>query len=143
MKSFGSYFRPAAKKGEEEKNRKSSSLEMKTSPLSPGASNSALGTPRSFGSRPASIYPSGDFRNSPSNDILEIKCDVMVNWLHQQQLEAMWSNGGVGEGVVLKKMKDQYTSCPAELQRMQGDLFDAVRALNVRVGTYRSVRYQE
>ncbi|MCJ1244565.1 hypothetical protein MMC30_001763 [Trapelia coarctata] len=133
MKSFGSYFRPAPKKGEVEEDRKSSSLEMKTSPLSPGASTSALGTPRTLGSRPTSIYPSGDFRNGPSNDILEIKCDVMVNWLHQQQLEAMWTNGGVGEGVVLKKIKDQYTSCPQELQQTQGDLFDAVRALNVKV----------
>jgi len=143
MKSFGSYFRPAAKKREEEENRKSSSLEMKTSPLSPGTSTSALGTPRTLGSRPASIYPSGDFRNGATNDILEIKCDVMVNWLHQQQLEAMWTNGGVGEGVVLKKIKDQYTSCPEELQRTQGDLFDAVRALNVRVGSHPLVAYQE
>lgn len=134
MKSFGSYFRPAAKKEEEkEESRKSSSLEMKTSPLSPGGFASPLGTPRSYGSRPTSIYPSGDFRNAAANDILEIKCDVMVNWLYQQQLESLWTNGGVGEGVVLKKLKDQYTSCPPELAMTRGDLFDAVRSLNVKV----------
>lgn len=133
MKSFKSYFHPATKKGEVEEARKSSSLEMKVSPLPPGASASALGTPRSFGSRPASIYPEGDFRNAAADDILEIKCDVMVTWLHQQQLECMWTNGGVGEGVVLKKMKDRYTACPSELAETRGDLFDAVRALNVKV----------
>lgn len=64
---------------------------------------------------------------------MEIKADVMVNWLHQQQLERMWTNGGVGEGVVLKKGRDAYTACPAELSNHRGDLFDAVTRLNVRV----------
>lgn len=133
MKSFNSYFHPATKKGEVEEARKSSSLEMKVAPLSPDASASALGTPRSFGSRPASIYPEGDFRNAAANDVLEIKCDVMVNWLHQQQLESMWTSCGAGEGVVLKKIKDRYTACPSDLAETRGDLFDAVRALNVKV----------
>jgi len=37
-------------------------------------------------SRPASIYPMGDFRNSQAESVHEIKCDVMVNWLYQQQM---------------------------------------------------------
>ena len=65
---------------------------------------------------------------------MEVKADVMINWLHQQQLEKMWANGGQSEGVVLKKSRDNYTCCPPELAHYQGDLFDAVRALNVRVG---------
>lgn len=133
MKSFTSYFHPAAKKGEAEEARKSSSLEMKVAPLSAGTSASGFATPLSYGSRPTSIYPEGDFRNAAANDILEIKCDVMVNWLHQQQLESMWTNCGVGEGVVLKKIKDRYTACPSDLAETRGDLFDAVRALNVKV----------
>ena len=64
---------------------------------------------------------------------MEIKADVMVNWLHQQQLERMWTNGGQGEGVILKKNRDNFTSCPQELQHYRGDLFDAVQKLNVRV----------
>ena len=64
---------------------------------------------------------------------MEIKADVMVNWLHQQQLERMWTNGAMGEGVVLKKSRDSYTSCPADLSTYQDDLFDAVCKLNVRV----------
>lgn len=92
---------------------------------------STLGTPRT--SRPASLYPAGDFRNSALEEIIDIKCDVMVNWLHQQQLESMWSSGGPGEGVVLKKTRDNFTCCPSELAECRGDFFDAIRALNVRV----------
>ena len=93
---------------------------------------STLGTPRT--SRPASLYPAGDFRNSALEEIIDIKCDVMVNWLHQQQLESMWSTGGPGEGVVLKKTRDNFTCCPSELAEYRGEFFDAIRALNVRVG---------
>lgn len=57
----------------------------------------------------------------------------MVNYLHQQQLEHMWSDGTPGEGVVLKKSRDQYTSCPAELSQYEGGFFDAARKLNVKV----------
>ena len=69
---------------------------------------------------------------------MEIKCDVMVNWLHAQQLENMWSNGGIEEGVVLKRAKDSYTSCPAELSMIRGRLFDAVQRLNVKVAPRRA-----
>jgi hypothetical protein len=84
-------------------------------------------------SRPASLYPHGDFRNSNADEIVDIKCDVMVNWLHQQQLESMWSAGTTGEGVILKRRKDQFISCPSELASEPFGLYQAVRALNVRV----------
>ena len=67
------------------------------------------------------------------DDIMEIKCDVMVNWLHKQQMENMWTNGGVGEGVVLKKSRDSYTACPKDLEYERDALFDAVYHLNVKV----------
>ena len=67
------------------------------------------------------------------DDITEIKCDVMVNWLHKQQMENMWTNGGVGEGVVLKKARDSYTCCPRDLEDYRGEFFDAVSRLNVKV----------
>ena len=65
----------------------------------------------------------------------------MVNWLYAQQFENMWSSGGVEEGVVLKKAKDSYTSCPAELSMIRGRLFDAVQRLNVKVAAYRAPIY--
>ena len=69
---------------------------------------------------------------------MDIKCDVMVNWLHARQLENMWSSGSIEEGVVLKKAKDLYSSCPAELSMIRGQLFDAVQHLNVKVAVYRA-----
>jgi len=66
-------------------------------------------------------------------DLIDIKTDVMCNWLHQQQLERMWSNTGIEEGVMLKKARDDYMCCPKDLQLNRGGFFDAVRILNVRV----------
>ena len=133
MKGFKSYFHPADKKGV---STPINNVEMADAPITPGTLSypgTGTATPRYSGSRPVSLFPSGDFRNSAQEDIMEIKADVMVNWLHQQQMERMWSNGAVGEGVMLKKSRDAYTSCPAELSTYQDDFFDAVRKLNVRV----------
>jgi hypothetical protein len=140
------YFQPAAGKKSKsnsasESSSKSNSVEMVTSPVAvmpdirTGTPHyrSGIATPRSYVSRAPSTYPEGDFRNGGMDDIIEIKCDVMVNWLHQQQLELMWTTGAPGEGVVLKKTRDAFTSCPYELSSERGDLFDAVRRLNVRV----------
>jgi hypothetical protein len=81
----------------------------------------------------ASLYPAGDFRNSSMPDINDMKSEIMCNYLHQQQLKKMWSNGGREEGVLLKKSRGEYTSCPPDLQLLRNGLFDAVKRLNVRV----------
>jgi hypothetical protein len=80
-----------------------------------------------------SLYPAGDFRNSSMPEVNDMKAEIMCNYLHQQQLKKMWSNGGREEGVLLKKSKEEYTSCPSDLQLQRNGLFDAVRRLNVRV----------
>lgn len=97
-----------------------------------GSSTSGTATPGTW-SRPASLYPAGDFRNSQHEEINEIKCDVMVNWLYQQQMERLWTAGGVDEGVVLKKSRGAYTCCPADITEEPYGLFKAVETLNVRV----------
>ena len=99
--------------------------------VNPSAPATGFTTPRT--SRPPSIYPNGDFRNSTLGEINDIKCDVMVNYLHQQQLELMWSAGGMDEGVILKKARNNFTCCPPELANQQGDLYDMICELNVRV----------
>ncbi|EME46198.1 hypothetical protein DOTSEDRAFT_101420, partial [Dothistroma septosporum NZE10] len=92
------------------------------------------GTATPAWSRPASLYPSGgDFRNSQTDDLNEIKCDVMVNWLYQQQMERLWTAGGIDEGVVLKKTRGQYTCCPGDIVDEPYGFFKAVETLNVRV----------
>ncbi|KAK5006713.1 hypothetical protein LTR28_006161, partial [Elasticomyces elasticus] len=76
---FKDYFAP----GKAKKNKTELPVEM-ADPYS-----ATRGTP--LGSRPASIYPNGDFRNATLGDINEIKCDVMVNWLYSQQMELLWT----------------------------------------------------
>ena len=84
-------------------------------------------------SQRASLYPAGDFRNSSMPDVNDMKTEIMCTYLHQQQLKKMWSHGGNGEGVLLKKSRDDYHCCPPDLQLQRGGIFDAVRGLNVRV----------
>jgi hypothetical protein len=97
-----------------------SSYHQNTSPLPPSIPLSGT-------------YPHGDFRNSTFAQIVEIKSDVMVNWLYAQQVENLWNQGTFGEGIVLKKTRDSYTCCPKELRHERNGLFDAVAQLNVRV----------
>ena len=133
MKAFKSYFHPAGKQdgGPVAPAASDGTAGVPLATRTPGYSGN--GSPLHSGSRPASIYPLGDFRNANLESIAEIKSDVMVNWLYQQQLEMMYTAGGRGEGVILKKYRDSYTCCPAYLRDERGGLFDAVRKLNVRV----------
>lgn len=94
------------------------------SPMNGGSRNS---------SRPGSIYPVGDFRNSSMEEVNDIKCEVMVNWLHSQQEEKLWTSGEEEEGVVLKKSRGMYTCSPADLAEEQAGFFQAVQTLNVKV----------
>lgn len=79
------------------------------------------------------MYPMGDFRNADMDEVSEIKSDVMVNYLHQQQLRKMWSHGGLEEGVLLKKSRNDYMCCPQDLSQVRGGIFDCVVKMNVRV----------
>lgn len=131
-----SYVKPA-KKGKKEEPKENAVTEMteKNSTTAPTTAP-VSGTATPAWSRPASLYPSGgDFRNSQADDLNEIKCDVMVNWLYQQQMERLWTAGGIDEGVVLKKTRGQYTCCPGDIVDEPYGFFKAVETLNVRVGT--------
>lgn len=89
-------------------------------------------------SNKASLYPAGDFRNSSMPEINDMKAEIMCNYLHQQQMKKMWSNGGREEGVILRKSREEYTCCPPDLQLQRNGLFDAARRLNVRVCEWNS-----
>lgn len=82
---------------------------------------------------PGSIYPVGDFRNAGLDEIMDIKCDVMINWMYQQQMELLWTAGGHDEGVILKKSRGTYTCCPSDIIDEPFGFFASIRALNVRV----------
>ncbi|EXJ65575.1 hypothetical protein A1O7_01916 [Cladophialophora yegresii CBS 114405] len=63
----------------------------------------------------------------------DIKHEVMVNHLYQQQCSRLWVSDGSGEieGVLLRKSRGQYLSCPHELRSSQ--LAQACAELNVQV----------
>lgn len=52
--------------------------------------------------------------------------------LHEQQMEKSWSRGFPGEGVVLKKRRDNFTCAPESLAT-ESNFYDMVVAMNVRV----------
>lgn len=80
-----------------------------------------------------SAFPLGDFRNSSAEEINDVKCEVMVNWLHTQQEEKQWLSGDDEEGVLLKKSKGDYACAPAQLADDSSLLVDLISQLNVRV----------
>ncbi|KAL5611383.1 uncharacterized protein BROUX77_001539 [Berkeleyomyces rouxiae] len=62
----------------------------------------------------------------------EIKHEVMVNYLYQQQCSNLWVSNGSGlvEGVLLRKVRGHYMACPPELS--ESDFATAVSAMNVQ-----------
>lgn len=88
-------------------------------------------TPR-YGSRPQSI--SGRSVRSTGSSVLDdIKHEVMVNYLYQQQCSHLWVSDGSGEieGVLLRKARGQYMACPPQLGNSPFAM--ACAALNVQV----------
>lgn len=72
------------------------------------------------------------FRTNGSSVFLnEIKHEVMVNYLYQQQCSRLWVADGSGEveGVLLRKMRGQYMACPPQL--LESPLAQACASLNV------------
>ena len=87
---------------------------------------------------PASRF--GSSRNSISNRstqsstfLDDIKHEVMVNYLYQQQCSHLWVSDGSGEveGVLLRKSKNTYMACPPQLG--ESPFAAACSALNVQV----------
>jgi hypothetical protein len=62
----------------------------------------------------------------------DIKHEVMVNYLFQQQCSALWVGDGSGnlEGVMLRKARNFYMSCPPQL--VDSPFGIACAALNVQ-----------
>ncbi len=89
-------------------------------------------TPR-YGSRPQSV--SGRSMRSTGSSVFldDIKHEVMVNYLYQQQCSHLWVSDGSGEieGVLLRKARGQYMACPPQLGNSPFAM--ACAALNVQV----------
>ncbi|KAK1828593.1 glycosyltransferase family 2 protein [Podospora conica] len=71
-----------------------------------------------FGSGRAPSMSSRSLRSQASSVFLDdIKHEVMVNYLYQQQCSHLWVSDGTGEveGVLLRKSRGQYMACPPNL----------------------------
>lgn len=82
-----------------------------------------------------SFFPAGDARNSDADTIMEIRNDMMVNWLYEQQLRKQYASGAdPAEGVVLKKARGNFTCCPPQMAALPGgsSLLVVVSQMNVR-----------
>ena len=64
-----------------------------------------------------SIKSINSTKSIPGSMIEEIKHEVMVNFLFREQCSSMWVGDGAGEleGVMLRKSKGSYLSCPPQL----------------------------
>jgi len=86
-----------------------------------------------FSSRPQSISARSTRSNGSSMFLDDIKHEVMVNYLYQQQCSHLWVADGSGEieGVLLRKTRGQYMACPPQLGNSPFAV--ACAALNVQV----------
>ncbi|KAK6537028.1 hypothetical protein TWF281_001231 [Arthrobotrys megalospora] len=87
---------------------------------------------------PSRVSSSRSSLNSPGSSrssalIEDIKHEVMVNYLFQQQCSQMWVADvtGEAEGVILRKSRNNYMACPPELGRSR--FAAACAAMNVQV----------
>jgi hypothetical protein len=79
-----------------------------------------------------SSFDSGS-RSTQSEQVRDIKCDVLANWLHSKAEERLWTSGKTGQGVFVKKTKGSYACVPANLPADGTGLYPAIVTLNVRV----------
>ncbi|PNH59857.1 hypothetical protein VD0002_g7723 [Verticillium dahliae] len=88
-------------------------------------------TPR-FSSRPQSVSGRSTKSAASSMFLDDIKHEVMVNYLYQQQCSPLWVSDGSGEieGVLLRKHRGQYMACPPQLG--SSPFAQAAAALNVQ-----------
>jgi hypothetical protein len=90
-----------------------------------------FGSGHELASSRSSIAPS--LQSARGSYLDEIKHEVLVNYLYQQQCSRLWVSDGSGEveGVLLRKARNQYLACPPALT---GSVFAMVCAeLNVQV----------
>ena len=128
---IGNYFKPKAVKGQPAPEPVPLMSEKTPARIGNNVEMSATGTPRNMSSR-ASIAPS----TRSSYFVDEIKHEVMVNYLHQQQCSHMWVDdmrSGEREGVLLRKSRNNYLACPPDL--VHSHFAMAIGQLNCQVST--------
>ncbi|KAK8104806.1 glycosyltransferase [Apiospora kogelbergensis] len=126
---IGSYFK--AEKPDKKQKRPATTAAAIPPPAGPSASGGVLEKTNnaSLGANDFELQPPTPNLHSSRNSIRsarsgassmfldDIKHEVMVNYLYQQQCSHLWVSDGSGEveGVLLRKWKGQYMACPQEL----------------------------
>lgn len=128
---LGNYFK-AKKPGKQEQNAQQPQITQKVTSGVQSQRSSRLVNPdsRAASSR-VSLAPSQ--RSTRSSFVEDIKHEVMVNYLYQQQCSHLWVSDGSGEheGVLLRKGRNHYLACPPQLASSSFAM--ACAALNVQV----------
>jgi len=136
---IGGYFKADGRDSRSPSGQGTLALSVSEKPASGRTSHNDLElqppTPK-FNSRPQSISARSarSTRSNGSSMFLdEIKHEVMVNYLYQQQCANLWLSDGSGEieGVLLRKSRGQYMACPQQLST--SPFATACAALNVQV----------
>lgn len=131
------FFKIGKKKGGDvELTEKKETTAQPVEPFMPAAPR----WPGSLASHPGSTTDLPGSINGPGANFLDVKCEVMAQWLHSKQEEKIWTSGEPGEGVLVKKSKGSYAFSPPELFEDGSGLYQAVTALNVRVSRRHSLR---
>ncbi|ATZ53330.1 hypothetical protein BCIN_09g01980 [Botrytis cinerea B05.10] len=118
---LGNYFKP--KKPEQRPGAGSSTANEKQAPsMNPQTgNNSTLLQPLNnhLASQSSTRTSTSNQSNAGSNLMSGIKHEIMVNYLHQQQCANLWvsDDSGDSEGVLLRKGRDSYLTCPQQLER--------------------------
>ncbi|KAI9841817.1 MAG: hypothetical protein M1837_000362 [Sclerophora amabilis] len=127
------------------KSRSEATTPAGTTPTTPMTPNVQMSEKLQPPTRPPSNFDGmgstrvGSSRNSvsarsvQSSHMDDIKHEVMVNYLHQQQWSRMWVNedSNPSEGVLLRKFRGNYLAAPSDL--LDSELLFACSALNVQV----------
>ncbi|WYZ40512.1 hypothetical protein EsH8_IV_000853 [Colletotrichum jinshuiense] len=137
MKAFKSYFTPdqAAGKPATESSNPDSIQPVKPVPK-PLANKPApyrnYSTRTSARQSTVSLALTAGMRDKHASSIIDFRSDMTVHSLYQDQLRKMYASAwNLGEGVVLKKGRNDYACAPPQLSTIPNGFYDMVSQLNV------------
>ncbi|KAK1490233.1 hypothetical protein CCUS01_14502 [Colletotrichum cuscutae] len=138
MKAFKTYFTPDQASGQTEAEpSKPTTLQ----PIAPQPKPQAAERPAPYRTHSArtsarqstvSLALTAGMRDKHASSIIDLRADVTVHSIYQDQLRKMYASAwNLGEGVVLKKGRNDYVCAPPQLSTVPNGFFDMVTQLNV------------
>jgi hypothetical protein len=112
------------------------SLPLSATPDTPNTwiSSPEVCSPSSISEQQSSNSVSSSSQSLPSSLTEDMKHEIMMNYLFQQQCSSLWVSDGSGqkEGIMLRKGRGLYLSCPPQLADSPFGLACAKMNLRVR-----------